>query len=775
MRNQLIMKYPASCYKDAWREAFPVGNGEIGALVYGGVGHEIIALNHSRLWRDKKIAPLPDVHEALTKMRTLLAENKVKEAENVLSEALKEKGFKGETFGKPLPLCDIDIVTDCHAPFKHYRRFLNMDTAETVVCWHEEDTFFKRRAFVSRENDVFYCKITAEGTKKYNALFDLKVHDLQTIGDLTPPEGVTDYKENTVFFHSEWDEPYGAVLQISHDGKSMVEQNGIRVTDASQIELKLKAFVDGDALEQFKEIEQDLSDAPDYDTAFKSSSALHNEIFGKTVFKLGNGVGDTANELLLMDAYDSEMSEELTEKLWSFGRYLLVCANKEGGLPCHLYGLWCGDYNGMWAYNMFNVNIEMIYWQALSGNMPELLLNVFNYVESHMDDYRENAKKLFECRGINICSVSTPESGLHKLLYPHILHWTGGAGWIAQHYFDYYLHTRDAEFLKTRALPFMYETALFYEDYLSVGEDGYLVSSPSNSPENVPGNVLHDLKCNSEVNVNATMDFAIVKELLSNLLEGAQLCGMYVEKMEKWREMLNKIPPYQVNEDGALAEWMHPFYRDNYQHRHESHLYPVFPGKEITRNNNPELHKAAEVAVEKREVVGIKEQSGWSMAYMANVYARLGQGDKALNAIDILAKSCVLSNFFTTHNDWRRMGIVSCMGMETKAPVQLDANMGITSAIHEMFVFSAQNELYLFPALPERWGSGTIGPLLTSTNTEVTLTWNENKAVILLKQLQEDADLILILPEKMYFELNGSQEMQMALSADETIEITVMF
>ena len=774
MRNRIIMKYPAACYKDAWREAMPIGNGLLGALIYGGVGHEIIAINHAELWRDKKVCELPDVHESLEEMRALLSENKVKEAENILSNALKEKGFKGESFGKPLPLCDLDIMTNCNAAFKHYLRTLDMDTAEAIVSWTEDTTQFTRKTFVSRENDVLYCKMSADGPLKFSGLIDLKVHDLQTIGTLTPPVAELKYEKEYIFFRSKWDEEYGAVLKLSHDGQANIKEKGVEIKNASYVELKLKAFVGGCSEKQFKINADALYASPCYEDAFSVNKKLHGKLYNSSVFMLGETDRNKANELLLLEAYGESASNELIEKIWSFGRYLLICANKKDGLPCHLYGLWCGDYNGMWAYNMFNVNIEMIYWQALSGNMPELLLNVFNYVETHMEDYRENAKKLFGCRGINICSVSTPESGLHKLLYPHILHWTGGAGWIAQHYYDYYLCTRDEAFLRERALPFMYETALFYEDYFTVGDDGYFVASPSNSPENVPGNVLNDLKCNSEVNVNATMDFAIVKELLTNLLQGAEICGMYLEKVETWKTMLKKIPPYQVNEDGALAEWMHPFYKDNYQHRHESHLYPVFPGKEITKNNNPILHKAAEIAVKKREVVGIKEQSGWSLAYMANTYARLGYGDKALNAIDFLVNSCLLNNLFTTHNDWRRMGIATCMNMETVAPVQLDANMGIVSAINEMFLFSTQNEMYLFNALPARWKNGKIGPLLSCTNTEVFLTWNEECATVKLKQKYTAATVLCILPESMLFSGNNENTMKITLKGGEVTELNIV-
>jgi len=773
LKDQLIMKYPAACYMDTWREATPIGNGETGALIYGGVCHDIICVNHSRLWRNKCVTELPDVHECLQKMRELLAENKVAEAEHIMSDALKEKGFKSGAFGKPLPLCDIDTVSQCREAFKNYRRILNMDTAECVISWKEGDTLFCKKAFVSRKDNCLHYKITADGSYNLDMLLDLKVHEKQTAGELTLPVGNTVYKNGFIFFNSSYDEEYGAVLKAVHDGNEEIKENGIHISGAKSIELVLKTFVGGNCEQHFDVIEKELAFADDYDTAFSKHIPLHKALYSSVSFKLSERDDETSNELLLMEAYDETSPDELIEKLWSFGRYLLVCSNREGGLPCHLYGLWCGDYNGWWAYNMFNVNIEMIYWQALSGNMPNLLLNVFSYVEEHMEDYRKNARNLFGCRGINICSVSTPESGLHKLIFPHILHWTGGAGWIAQHYFDYYLHTRDTDFLKKRAMPFMYEAALFYEDYFTEDENGYFVSSPSNSPENVPGNVYNELNCHSEVNVNATMDFAIAKELLTNLLEGIKITGMYSEKAETYKNMLKKIPPYTINEDGALSEWMHPFYKDNYQHRHESHLYPVFPGVEITRRNNPKLYEAAVKAVEKREVVGLKEQSGWSLAYMANTYARLGNGNKALNAIDLLIKSCVLPNLITSHNDWRRMGIATCMGMETKAPVQLDANMGIVSAINEMFVFSSGNELYLFNALPESWTNAEIGPLLSRTNTEVSLFLNGNTAKVCLNQKNSSENLLLILPGNMTFRENGKHELEIHLSACEHLTIEI--
>ena len=167
---------------------------------------------------------------------------------------------------------------------------------------------------------------------------------------------------------------------------------------------------------------------------------------------------------------------------------------------------------------------------------------------------------------------------------------------------------------------------------------------------------------------------------------------MYSEKLDTWKNMLKKIPPYMINADGAVSEWMSPDLRDNYEHRHESHLYPVFPGTEVTRTDNAKLYKAFEKAVEKRKAFGLKDQSGWSLTFMANVYARMGKGDEAINVLDMLMRSNVMNNLTTVHNDWRRMGIATCG--EQESPVQIDANMGFTSAINEMLVFSNQTWIF---------------------------------------------------------------------------------
>lgn len=733
MKNLVTMNYPASWWRARWREALPAGNGRIGASVYGGVHEETVLLNHEDLWWNSQTPMLPDVSGQLPEARRLLDAGDACHADRVLSDALAANGYEAR-LASPLPLGDLKLFMPQEAAFRDYRRSLDMDTGEISVVWADGQTRFERRLFVSRPADAIVYELTRQGPAPVNARIRLQLHDRKDFrkpGLVWPANEELRKAGEMLLYAAEKPEggDFGAVARvICRNGRVKAAADGLVIEEADSVLILIKLFASGGREAMWSSLSQQLNQLPvSYEALLAPHRAEHGRLFRAMNFDLYASGRELSNEELLLQAYRGSTPDALMEKLWAFGRYLLVSASRAEGQPCHLYGLWCGEYDGLWAFHMVNENLQMIYWQALSGNMPELLLAVFHYMEAQLEDFRTNARQVFGCRGIYIPAPTASDSGLLKHKQPHIVHWTGGAGWISQHYYDYFLHTQDIEFLRNRALPFMREAALFYEDYFTGGKDGYWISAPSNSPENTPGNYWQGPDHNMETAINATMDFAIAKELFLHLIEGAGIADCYADDIPRWTAFVERIPPYQLNGDGAIREWMHPGFEDNYHHRHQSHLYPVFPGTEVTRRHQPELFAGFERAVEKRLVIGLKEQSGWSLAHMANNYARMGRGDEALDCLDILSRSCVSPNLMTLHNDWRDMGIGVAMDW---APIQVDANMGWASAIHEMLLFSLPGELYVLPALPSRWTKGKAGPLLARGGIECLIEWDTEEGVV---------------------------------------------
>ena len=737
-RFKLRLKYPASWWGNGWRDALPVGNGRLGAAVYGAVYKETIVLQHAELWHGGRRSPLPDVSSTLTETRAFMDRGEYDAGNRVLSDALLSAGYETE-LDKPLPLADLNIVMKPDQGFRHYARELDLATGTASVRWEDGDRAYRRDLFVSRADDMLVCRVSREDAAPTDAEdtalaeFGLTLRNPRQSRPFDPNLLPTDVamlaEDGYVRFAARSVDgvDFGAVMKIiPKGGKAEASDGRIAVRGSRDALALLAVFVGGDRREEWQKLRERLDAAvPDYERLLARHAELHGQLFDSADFSLQPERERRSNEQLLMEAYEGETPNELTEKMWAYGRYLFISSTRDDGLPCPLYGLWCGDYDGLWSHHMANENVQMIYWHALPGGLASLVPALFNHYDSLMDDFRDNARKLFGCRGIYVPAGTTPGLGLPNQIVPVIMNWTGAAGWLARHYYEYYSYTGDMAFLRERALPFMRETALFYEDFLTVSDEGRYRIYPSVSPENSPGNFAAGRNADQLDHpmpsaADATMDFAILKELLGNLLEGARLAGLYEEEWSKWEDMATRIPPYRLNPTGAVAEWGDEAFADNDNHRHMSHIYPLFPGNEVDGQRQPELFDAFAKAVRSRLNVGLSDQSGWSLAHMSHVYARLEDGDRAMECLDLLTRSCLLPNLFLLHNDWRNMGI--CLDF-AEAPFQIDANMGYTSAVQEMLLQASPGRISLFPALPERWRQGRASGLRFPTG-EVKLEWN---------------------------------------------------
>jgi len=393
----------------------------------------------------------------------------------------------------------------------------------------------------------------------------------------------------------------------------------------------------------------------------------------------------------------------------------------------------------------------MTYWQVLPGRMTELMLPVFDYYEKNIDDMRENARKLYGCRGIYLPAVSTPGGLKIDCISSHIINWTAGAGWLAQHYYEYWAFTRDNDFLVNRAFPFLREVGAFYEDFL-VWKDDKWHAYPSISPENRSSTYRGGEEVDGmiQTSIDATMDIAIIREVFTHLIELGGAAGATSKEIDVWRRFLKGAPEYQSNESGAPREWLHEDFTDRDAHRHQSHLYPVFPGSELARSGEETLKSYREGGL-RRMTIGLASQTSWSLTQNACLLARVGDGENALKCLSLVSRSTLMENLFTVHNDWRGMGI--CLKM-ARAPFQIDANMGWTAAVQEMLLFSNLDRIDILPALPEQWAKGSIGLLATRTGVDVAIEWDmkKNNGKVELTAIR-DVEFRLYLPDKCITEM----------------------
>ena len=704
--NILTMKYPTSWHGALWREGLMSGNGKIGINMYGGVKRETMIINHAELWSGKEVQELPDVHDCLAKTRKAMDEERFHDASWTLTNTLKEHGYDNER-GYPLPLAELNMTFFDLPGFSDYLRAVNMETGEISTQFNENGIWVKKDSFVSRKNDMIVMRIRA-GKPILNAKFKLDAlkEETESLYDYIKGNSKICAKDNILSYTSVDTDglPFGAVAKIEcPDGKRTVEDDSINICDSSDILIKIKVFVKGksdiDTL-----IDEMKRENESYEYYFDRHLPMHKALYNSADLSFGEN-NNLSNEELLLDAYGGNSSKELIEKLWRYGRYLFICGCDTDGLPFTMYGIWPGGYRQMWSHNMANENIQMIYWHTNVGNLKELNHSLFRYYNNRMDYFRENAKKLYGCNGIFIPAGTTPNMPYPNQVVPVIMKWVGAAGWLAQHYYRHYQYTRDTEYLHDILIPFMKETIDFYEDFLVFDDNGYIKIYPSISPENTPLNFIpkdnENMAHPMPTTINSTIDIAIVKELFSNMIKLCIEHDLYKDSIDNWRKIVDAIPKYRTNADGAIKEWQDERFEDRYYHRHLSHIYPVFPGDEITTQDD--IITAFEKAVDLRE---IGAQTGWSLAHMASIYARFERGNDAMQCLENIAKTCMQSNLVTLHNDWRRMDI--SLEMDSGAPIQFDAIMGYVNAVQEMILYSSEKLIKLLPALPDSMQKGKI-------------------------------------------------------------------
>ncbi|MCL2177159.1 MAG: glycoside hydrolase family 95 protein [Firmicutes bacterium] len=752
-KTALKFEKSASKWGSLWREGIVTGNGLIGASVLGGIAEDRIMLTHGDLWWQGYAGVLPDVADKLQEVRNKLDDRKPREAEGILSNALINKGYRPK-LAVPLPLANLVVKMPITSTVKDYMRVVNMETGEVGVSFKDGSTKYERVIFASRADDMLVMELNRSGSKPIDAHFSFALHDVSQIKTPTGvpsklPEGVvTKYEKHFMYFGARSDNgtDFGGVTRITYYGGSMeVSPAGITIKGANNILVITRLFVESQREREWKNLKEKLGGVKsNYDKLLKDHTNIHSKLFNAVQIDLDAQDRDQPIEQLLRRAASDDFPLALAEKLWLYGRYLFISSTNPKGRPMSNYGIWCGDYKADDAQAEVNIHLQNLYAQVLAGNLTEFMMPIFNFYETQMSDLKKNAGRLYGCRGIFVPNLHSPGSGLLGTCESQTIHFTGNAAIISRMFYDYYLHTDDKKFLKDRALPFMREAALFYEDFFKVNDSGVYDSSPSLSPYTTPANFIDVTNSKLEVVKSAAIDFVLARELFTNLIEGAKEAKVYANEIAKWEDMLTRIPKTQIADDGTVREFINRGFTDNHDSYYAPHLYGAFPGGEINFTREADITKAVSTSIKRRLSVGTSKLTSTSLATYANVAASVGDGELAYECIDTIAKTSLLNNLWAVRNDWRYSGI----GDNNQwSPVRLDANTAITSALQNMFVASTSTHIRILPALPSDFKKGSISGIQTQAGVEVGVEWDKKRGTLYVTLKSRRAKTIsLMLP-----------------------------
>lgn len=781
LKSALKFDEPSNFWYSSWREALVTGNGKIGASVLGGVKDESIMITHQDLMWQGREEGLCDISDKIKSIRKMMFEGNYKEADSVMQKALINKNYRPQA-AYPLPLCDFKVTMPITKSVKDYMRVVNMENGEVSVVYKDGATKYDRSLFVSRENDYIVYEINKSGNGLIDVSFSLDIHDRNCIRTKNAisklPEGIMNKTERGYMYFSARNEngsEFGAVARIiQYNGSQTIDGDKIIINGASNVLVIMKTFVNSQREKEWRLIAEELKSIKStYDKLLKGHTAIHGKLFTQMEVDFDAQDRDIFDNDLLKESRINELTPALMEKLWAYGRYLFVCSTSEGGKILNPYGLWCGDYKAELASTNIATDLAILYSHAYQGNLEELCVGIFNYYENILDDLKKNATRLYGVRGIFIPSINSRGMGFPANVDNANLHFTGCAGIISKMFYNYYLYTADKKFLKDRALPFMKEALLFYEDFLKLNESGYYESSPSYSPNNTPANYLgNDGKQTLDICENSTVDFAIVKQLLLDMIEGAKIANVYKDEIAKWQDMLTKIPNYEINKDGAISEYIGGVFEDNYNSEFAPHLYPVVFGGEINLMSDPELKKAFLLAAKKRITDGMDSQSAPSIINLAIAFASLGDSEGAMECLNYVVKGFMMNNLITMRNDFRGQGIGK---NDFWATYSIVANMGFSATIQRMILTSCSNNtIAIFPALPDELTKGSVKGFLLKEGVTADIQWDTKKgnvSVSLKARKATDINILFKRAKKVVKFTEGVQQLETGGIYIEKIEL----
>lgn len=736
MQNHIIkLSTPA----ENWEHASPIGGGSFGAMLFGDTNTEKIYICEETIWSgEERDTTIKDFKGRVDTLRKMYLEGRIAEIDPWAEEYLGE-GIERINSYEYAGLLSIDFKDKSKATDYERNLFLNTGVFET--SYKKNGNLITETAFSSYSDETTAVKIHAEKEISFDLIFTREETESVTfLNDLLLIRAKTACGKHR----------FAVGIKIETDGEIAYSDGKVSIKDSADTVLFIAIATEFNFHSDFETVCLDiLSEAEDFEELKDAHTADFASLFNRSDIELASdeNVSSLFTDERVNRLKDDENAQDdgLYALYFAFGKYLLISSSRDGTLPANLQGIWVEKMENPWNSDYHtNINLQMNYWLPEVANISECHLPLFDYMNNFLlESGKKTAQKNYGCRGTvlhhlsDIYGFTTPADGIWGV-------WPMGGAWLSFHLWEHYLYTKDIEFLKETAYGYLHECALFFMDFMFEGPDGYLLSGPSMSPENdyypIEGNT--DIK--ATIAFSPTMDIEIIGGTLRNYIETENILGINPEDKKLAEETLKKLPPLKVGKNGCLQEWLEDYGEPEPGHRHISHAFGLYPDNMITEAT-PEFFEAIRKTLERRLSFG-GGHTGWSRAWLINLFARLKDGNKTYEHLRLLLTKSTLTNLFDIH-----------------PPFQIDGNFGGAAGIAESLLQSHEEYISVLPAAKDCL-TGSFTNLKARGNIDVSASFKDGKVTEIIFYSPENITVKVKANGNMYeVELKEDSEVTVSL------------